>query len=84
MPPPALVEQRGIVIDHYRAMRAHYGEAAGIRIARKHLSWYVRGLPGAAEFRASVNQLDDAAAVETLVNAFYDRAWGGPVLCEAA
>jgi tRNA-dihydrouridine synthase B len=71
---PSLEEQKTIVIEHYRAMRAHYGEEPGLRLARKHLAWYSRGLPGAAEFRATVMRLTDSAAVEELVERFFARA----------
>ena len=76
VPSPGLAARRDILIGHYRAMRAHYGEQPGLRIARKHIGWYVRGLPNAAEFRATVNRLDDAGAVEALIGAFYERAAG--------
>ena len=42
-------------------MLTHYGRDPGVRIARKHLGWYSKGLPGSAEFRAAVNQTDDVA-----------------------
>jgi tRNA-dihydrouridine synthase B len=73
-PAPPLLVQCAILLEHYRAMRAHYGEGAGLRIARKHISWYVRGMQGAAEFRETVNRLDDAGAVEALIEAIYHRA----------
>jgi tRNA-dihydrouridine synthase B len=44
----------------------------GVRIARKHLGWYSKGLPGSAEFRAAVNQTDEVARVESLLRAFYE------------
>ncbi len=61
---PSLARQRGLIIAHFRAMLAHYGTLAGVRMARKHLGWYVRGLPGAAAFRALVNRIEDAGEVE--------------------
>ena len=42
-------------------MLTHYGRDPGMRIARKHLGWYSKGLPGSAEFRAAVNQTDEVA-----------------------
>ena len=45
--------RRRIMLEHYHAMLAHFGTDAGLRLARKHLSWYSRGLPGSAEFRAA-------------------------------
>ena len=45
---------------------------AGVRIARKHIGWYSKGLPGSAEFRRLVNQIDDPARVADMIRAFYD------------
>ena len=53
-------------------MLAHFGSDAGLRLARKHVAWYSRGLPGSADFRAGVMRLTDADAVRALVAAFYD------------
>jgi tRNA-dihydrouridine synthase B len=69
-PPPA--DLLAIVRAHYRAMRAHYGEDAGLRLARKHLAWYAHGRPGAADFRATVMRLDEAGAVEALMDRFFE------------
>ena len=70
--PPPLAWQKAVLLRHYDAMLVHYGREAGLRLARKHVSWYTRGLPGSAEFRARVNRLDDAGAVVQLVHDFYD------------
>jgi hypothetical protein len=43
-----------------------------MRLARKHVAWYSRGLPGSAEFRAVMMRLVDTAAVVALVHRFYD------------
>jgi tRNA-dihydrouridine synthase B len=72
MPDPPLASQLAIVIEHYEAMLAHYGTAVGCRIARKHLAWYSRGLPGSAEFRAAINPSDDTVRVRAMVRAFYE------------
>jgi tRNA-dihydrouridine synthase B len=69
---PPLGWQKRTMLQHYDAMLAHYGHDAGVRAARKHVSWYTRGLPGSAEFRAQVNRLDSAEAVVRLVHDFYD------------
>ncbi len=71
-PPPPLAAQKAILLDHYHAMLAHYGSAPGLRVARKHVSWYTRGLPGSAEFRATVNRLADVPSVLALIDRFYD------------
>ncbi len=70
---PPLEVQKAVLLEHYEAMLRHYGTDAGMRMARKHLGWYSRGLPGSAEFRAAVMRLAEPEAVVRLVDAFYDR-----------
>jgi len=83
---PSLAEQKAILLRHYRAILGQFGDHAGVRLARKHVAWYSRGLPGSAEFRATMNRLADAAAVLRLIDGFYDRliAGGPPGAREAA
>ncbi len=69
---PGLAEQKQILIAHYDGMLSHYGRDAGLRLARKHVAWYSRGLPGSAEFRAGVMRLTSSEAVVALVHRFYD------------
>ena len=71
-PDPPLAAQYDMIGRHYDAMLSHYGIAVGMRIARKHLGWYSKGLPGSAEFRAAVNQTDDTAQVRALLRQFYE------------
>ena len=71
LPDPSLAEQYAILLQHYRAMLGHYGVPAGVRIARKHVAWYSRGLRGGAEFRMGVNRVDTQDAAEALMEAFY-------------
>ena len=71
LPNPSLGEQLHTILEHYQAMLSHYGVEAGLRIARKHLGWYSKGLPGSAEFRTRVNQIDEPNAVMALVRDFY-------------
>jgi tRNA-dihydrouridine synthase B len=72
LPDPPLAAQYAIVLGHYEDMLGHYGTNPGLRIARKHLAWYSKGLPGSAEYRAAVNQSDDVARVKALLRAFYE------------
>jgi len=72
LPDPPLARQLEIVLAHYEAMLSHYGSAVGSRIARKHLGWYSKGLPGSAEFRAAVNRTEDVGAAKSLIRAFYE------------
>jgi tRNA-dihydrouridine synthase B len=78
-PDPPLAEQRDILLGHYDEMLSHYGINVGIRIARKHLGWYSKGLYGSSEFRATVNRCDDPKQVKAMVSEFYM-----PLLAEAA
>lgn len=70
-PTPTLVEQGGVVLEHYGAMLHHYGEQRGLRNARKHLSWYAKGLRDAAGFRRAVNTEDCPDRVRGLIAGFF-------------
>ena len=78
-PDPSLDEQYATIVEHYRAMLDHYGETTGVNMARKHLGWYTKGLPGSAEFRNAVNQVPDSPTVLDMLARFYD-----PLLSRAA
>jgi tRNA-dihydrouridine synthase B len=71
LPEPALAAQRSIGIEHYEEMLRHYGTDTGSRIARKHVAWYSKGLPGSAEFRAAVNATAEPARVRSMIEDFY-------------
>jgi tRNA-dihydrouridine synthase B len=72
LPDPKPAEQLAIVEGHYEDILGHYGIETGIRIARKHLAWYSKGLPGSAQFRAAVNGLGEVAPVRDLVRRLYE------------
>ncbi|MBK7015365.1 MAG: tRNA dihydrouridine synthase DusB [Sulfuritalea sp.] len=57
MAPPRATEIHRILRDHLADLYGFYGEEMGVRIARKHISWYTKGLVGAAHFRHAMNQL---------------------------
>ena len=69
---PDLDEQYQLIVEHYSAMLEHYGDEVGVKIARKHLGWYVKGLPGSAEFRNRVNFLDNPREVLSELARFYE------------
>jgi tRNA-dihydrouridine synthase B len=71
LPDPPLVEQLAIVLGHCEDMLRHYGTEPGMRVARKHIGWYSKGLPGSAEFRAAVNRVHEPAAARDMIRAFY-------------
>ena len=72
LPDPSLGAQKAIVLEHFDAMLSHYGTEPGVMVARKHIAWYSKGLPGSSEYRAGVNQLADPQSVRDAVRAFYD------------
>jgi tRNA-dihydrouridine synthase B len=72
LPDPPLDTQLAIVEHHYGDMLSHYGTDVGVRIGRKHIAWYSRGLPGSAEFRAAVNQGAEPAHVRELIRGYYE------------
>jgi len=69
---PDLAAQKDILLQHYAAIRAHFGEGPGVRLGRKHVAWYSHGLHGSAAFRGLMNRLDTADAVIELIHTFYD------------
>ena len=58
LPAPQLGEVEQILLEHLSALHAFYGEHMGIRIARKHVGWYLASLPGARDFRGQFNRLE--------------------------
>jgi tRNA-dihydrouridine synthase B len=52
-------------------MLSLYGRQTGVNLARKHIGWYTKGLPGSAELRNTVNQQDDPAVVVAMLREFY-------------
>ncbi|MCC6719499.1 MAG: tRNA dihydrouridine synthase DusB [Acetobacteraceae bacterium] len=69
---PDLAAQKAVMLRHYAAMQSHFGIEPGMRLARKHLAWYSRGLPGSAGFRATVMRLPEVAAVLAEIDRFYN------------
>ncbi len=71
-PDPSLSEQYHVILGHYEEMIEHYGATVGVNMARKHLGWYTKGLHGSAEFRNTVNKVEDASTVKAMLRAFYE------------
>jgi len=60
---PDILERWSIMREHLEEMMSLYGANTGIRNARKHIGWYLTGVPGAAEFRNVVNNTLDPAVI---------------------
>ena len=70
-PDPSLDEQLEVMLEQYQDMLSLYGRHTGVNLARKHIGWYTKGLPGSAELRNTVNQQDDPAVVTAMLRDFY-------------
>ena len=69
--PPRVSEIHEILLTHLEDLYAFYGIETGVRVARKHISWYTRGLVGSAAFRHMMNQLPDIIQQRQAVNDFF-------------
>ena len=72
LPDPSISEQYGTLREHYEAMLSHYGVESGMRVARKHLGWYCKGLPASAEFRSTIMAAPTVAEARELIRRFYE------------
>ena len=69
--PPRVSEIHEILLAHLEDLYNFYGVDTGVRVARKHISWYTKGLVGSAAFRHRMNQLPDIFQQRTAVNEFF-------------
>ena len=76
LPPPEVEEIRRVLIAHLDDLYAFYGELTGVRVARKHIGWYTKGLAGSAAFRHRMNQLATVAEQRTAVESFFAELAG--------
>jgi tRNA-dihydrouridine synthase B len=70
-PDPSLDEQLATILEQYEEMLRLYGTHTGVNLARKHIGWYTKGLPGSAELRNNVNQQADPQVVVRMLQDFY-------------
>ena len=68
---PSLDEQLEVMLGQYDEMLSLYGRHTGVNLARKHIGWYTKGLPGSAELRNRVNQQDDPDTVVAMLRDYY-------------
>ncbi len=67
---------------HLEDLYHFYGTELGMRVARKHISWYTRGLANSAHFRHAMNRLQSVEAQRQAVTAFFEgQAIHNPTLC---
>ena len=74
---PALPEVRDILLGHLDNLYCFYGETTGVRVARKHLGWYLRGRPGGENFRRRVIHMETAREQRESTRRYFDRLIDG-------
>ena len=72
-PPPRTADVRSWLLEHLEDHYRLYGEITGVRSARKHIGWTLRGLPGGDDFRAEMNTIESCDAQARAVGAWFDR-----------
>jgi tRNA-dihydrouridine synthase B len=71
--PPTLQEMRAVLHAHLTELHAFYGEFSGLRVARKHVSWYTGSLADGTAFRHAFNKLESAREQLEALDAYFDR-----------
>jgi tRNA-dihydrouridine synthase B len=71
LPAPEVGEIHRVLVAHVHELYDFYGEHTGLRVARKHISWYTKGLIGSAHFRHYMNQLEHPAEQLAAVDDFF-------------
>ena len=74
LPQPEVAEIHAVLMGHLYDLYAFYGDVTGVRVARKHISWYTRGLVGSSAFRHAMNQIDTVAGQLAVVNDYFAQA----------
>ena len=69
--PPTVEEIHTVMLEHINDLYGFYGDVAGMRVARKHISWYTKGLAGSASFRHNMNTLDTIDLQQAAINDFF-------------
>ena len=70
--PPPVSEVRDTLIEHLENLYEFYGDTLGVRVGRKHISWYSKGLRGGAVFRNEINKVETRAEQLQMIRNFFD------------
>lgn len=71
LPPPANAEIAGVMLNHLNNLYEFYGEFTGVRVARKHIGWYLKTVPHGAAFRERVVRVETAREQQTLIRGLF-------------
>lgn len=66
-PQPTIDERKEMMLRHFRDVMALKGEYSAVREMRKHVGWYLKGMPNSAAFRGRINQINNARELETAI-----------------
>lgn len=64
---PSINEKIDVAINHLHMLVEYKGEYIGIREMRKHLGWYIKGMPKSSEMRVIINGIEDSKKMEELL-----------------
>ncbi|MCW8888666.1 MAG: tRNA-dihydrouridine synthase, partial [Gammaproteobacteria bacterium] len=73
LPEPTIDEVHAILSGHLENLYNFYGEYTGVRMARKHISWYSKGQPHGGAFRNLVNHVDNSEQQLEMVEQFFNQ-----------
>ncbi|MFO1379713.1 MAG: tRNA dihydrouridine synthase DusB [Chitinivorax sp.] len=73
LPPPQVSEIKQVLLEHMHEHYDFYGEYSGVRIARKHIAWYTKGLRDSNEFRQAMYRLESSTAQLAAIRDYFDR-----------
>lgn len=73
MPAPEVAEIQSVMLGHLHDLYEFYGDLTGMRVARKHISWYTKGLKDSANFRHAMNQLQSIDEQLAAINDFFNH-----------
>ena len=73
LPEPEITEIRNVLLGHLANLYSFYGEYTGVRVARKHISWYSKGQRNGAAFRQAVNRVETTTEQLQLTKDFFNE-----------
>lgn len=74
LPPPKLEEVKSTLLAHLQELHSFYGDYLGVRIARKHVGWYLQDKPDGSNFRKRFNIIETAAEQASAIEEYFDNA----------
>lgn len=73
LPPMPIAEVQCLMQAHVKELHDLYGLSKGIRIARKHVSWYLREHAPDDQFRRTFNTIEDASEQLEVLEAYFEK-----------